>query len=307
MALRMYGLQQALELFTASADDEEGLSEDEMLVGDFVTDGGQSVVLSGEALSRMSEVCLTCQTWTHCYLTMMLVEMVAMAAMVMERTVSHWMSEPEHEDSNSDSEDTFVYDWCEAEPNSISPEFPEFQEQTCPSDEAKNAKTPFECFQLFFTTVLVTILTTQTNMYADQLRTATAPSPSNRWHVVSIEEMLAYLGMHIAMGIVNMPSLRDFWSSNPIMQHQWFPSIMSRDRFKQILRYFHCADSNNYIPRGEEGHDPLYKVRELIDILTDRFKLCYSPGRELSIDERKVVVVRRWWRSQKSSMTIIVS
>ena len=125
----------------------------------------------------------------------------------------------------------------------------------------------------FFTMVLVTILTTQTNLCADQLCTATAASPSNRWHAVSMEEMLAYLGMHIAMGIVNMPSLRDFWSSNPIMQHQWFPSIMSRDRFKQILRYFHCADSNNYVPRGEEGHDPLYKVREHIDILTDRFRL----------------------------------
>ena len=72
------------------------------------------------------------------------------------------------------------------------------------------------------------------------------------------------------------------------MQYQWFPSIMSRDRFKQILRYFHCADSNNYVPRGEEGHDPLYEVREHIDILTDRFRLCYSPGRELSIDESMI-------------------
>lgn len=46
-----------------------------------------------------------------------------------------------------------------------------------------------------------------------------------------------------------------------------------------------CAD---YIPRGEEGHDPFYKVQELIDILTDRFQLCYSPGGELSIDESMI-------------------
>ena len=43
-----------------------------------------------------------------------------------------------------------------------------------------------------------------------------------------------------------------------------------------------------YVPRGEEGHDPLYKLREIIDILTDRFKLCYKPGRELSIDESMI-------------------
>ena len=51
MALRIYGLEQALELVTAGDDDEENLSDDEM-VGDFVTDSGQSVVLSGETLSR---------------------------------------------------------------------------------------------------------------------------------------------------------------------------------------------------------------------------------------------------------------
>ena len=56
---------------------------------------------------------------------------------------------------------------------------------------------------------LVTILVTQTNLYADRLRTAAAPSPSNRWYV-SMNEILAYIGIHVAMGIVNLPSLRHF-------------------------------------------------------------------------------------------------
>ena len=60
---------------------------------------------------------------------------------------------------------------------------------------------------------------------------------------------------------------------------------MSRDRFKQILRYFHCCDSTAYIPRGEEGHDPLYKVRRVIDILSRNFKDHFKAGCELSIDE----------------------
>lgn len=123
-------------------------------------------------------------------------------------------------DSGSDNgESAFDYDWCEADPNAICTKLPEFQEPSGPSQEARNAKTPLECFQLFFTTALVTILVTQTNLYADQLRTASAPSPSNRWYNVSMEEILAYLGIHIAMGIVNLPSLRDFWSytSTPVV------------------------------------------------------------------------------------------
>ena len=55
MALRMYGLEQALELVTTGDDDEENLSDDEM-VGDFVTDSGQNVVLSGDTLSRASDM-----------------------------------------------------------------------------------------------------------------------------------------------------------------------------------------------------------------------------------------------------------
>ena len=55
MALRMFGLEQALELVTAGDNDEENLSDDEM-VGDFVTDSGQNVVLSGETLARASDM-----------------------------------------------------------------------------------------------------------------------------------------------------------------------------------------------------------------------------------------------------------
>ena len=100
--------------------------------------------------------------------------------------------------------------------------------------------------------------------------------------------MLANLGLHIAMGIVNLPNIRDFWSMEPIIQHRWFGSIMCHDRFKQILRYFHCADQSGYIPRGEEGYDPLYKVRPIIDILSERFESLYKPNGELSIDESMI-------------------
>jgi len=103
-------------------------------------------------------------------------------------------------------------------------------------------------------------LVTQTNLYASQLRSAKVPSPSNRWEDVTPDEILAYLGLHIAMGIVNLPNIKDFWSTEPILQHQWFGSIMCCDRFKQILHYFHCADQTGYIPHGQDGHDPQYKL-----------------------------------------------
>ena len=43
-------------------------------------------------------------------------------------------------------ENAFYYDWCEAEPNAICTELPEFQEPSGSSQEARNANTPLECF-----------------------------------------------------------------------------------------------------------------------------------------------------------------
>ena len=91
---------------------------------------------------------------------------------------------------------------------------------------------PIDCFKLSFTAAVISILVTQTNLYANQLRSAKPPSPSNHRKDVSENEMLAYLGLHITMGVVNLPNIRDFWSKEPILQHQWFGSIMCRDRFK---------------------------------------------------------------------------
>ena len=53
IALQKFSVAEAVGLLTArGTNDEEELSEDEM-IGDFVTEGGESVVLSSEMLSRV--------------------------------------------------------------------------------------------------------------------------------------------------------------------------------------------------------------------------------------------------------------
>ena len=71
-----------------------------------------------------------------------------MEGMVMKEAV-RVLSRNEHEtgDSGPDNgENAFDYDWCEVEPNAICTELPEFQEPSGPSQEARNANTPLECF-----------------------------------------------------------------------------------------------------------------------------------------------------------------
>ncbi|BFZ08488.1 hypothetical protein BsWGS_11527 [Bradybaena similaris] len=60
---------------------------------------------------------------------------------------------------------------------------------------------------------------------------------------------------------------------------------MSRDRFKSILSFFHLNDNTTAIPRGENWHDPLHKVRPLVDHLTSGFRSLYTPEQNICIDE----------------------
>ena len=63
---------------------------------------------------------------------------------------------------------------------------------------------------------------------------------------------------------------------------------MSRDRFLEILRYLHLVDSTLQKKKGEEGYDPLFKVRFLVDHLAAVYPQYYFPSRYLSIDEMMV-------------------
>jgi len=304
MAVETFSAEEiALLVSDVVCEDEE--SSDDEYAGDFTTSDGQTFVLSSESLyhsSRMTssmpfpsemDSLLLCETSDFDTANDDRSE-TGGDEIIDEDDGAACRNDGNSEtvDSSNEADDSrdweFEYKWCDVEENFAEPDLPDFCEPVGVSGEARSAKSPFECFTLFFTSAVISILVTQTNLYASQLRSAKVPSPSNRWEDVTTDEMLAYLGLHIAMGIVNLPNIKDFWSTEPILQHQWFGSIMCRDRFKQILRYFHCADQTGYIPHGQDGHDPLYKLRDIIDILSERFELLYNPNRELSIDESMI-------------------
>ena len=84
---------------------------------------------------------------------------------------------------------------------------------------------------------------------------------------------MAFIGLNIAMGIINCSDVRDFWSTEPILSHPWFPSIMSMDKFLQLLSYLHLNNNNN-----NAGNDKLVKVRPFLDYLVGQCKRQYKPS-----------------------------
>ena len=94
--------------------------------------------------------------------------------------------------------------------------------------------------------------------------------------------------MVIAMGVVSLPTLHDYWSTDTILSHPWFRTVMSRKRFNEILRYLHVVDNTTEPDRSVSGYDKLWKVRPLITLLSENCVKYYSTHPQVSIDESKI-------------------
>ena len=70
---------------------------------------------------------------------------------------------------------------------------------------------------------------------------------------------------------------------------------MSRDRFSLLLRFLHLNDSTKYIPKGEPGYDPPYKLRPLVDPFIANFKAAFNLGHEIAVDEGMIGFKGRLW------------
>lgn len=81
------------------------------------------------------------------------------------------------------------------------------------------AATPLEMFLLFFTSAMVHLVCEATNQYAVYCLLSTGKDPDN-WVPVSYNELLSFLGVHVAMSIVQFPHYQHYWwTGSPILGH----------------------------------------------------------------------------------------
>ena len=139
-----------------------------------------------------------------------------------------------------------------------------------------------EFFCKFFDDDLFHLLLTQTNLYAAQQRI-------RHWHDVTKNEMKAFLGILVAMGCHQVPSLEMFWSSDPLFRIEPIASIMTRVRFRKILQALHVNDNSQAPSRDDVMFDKLHKLRPMIDMLNNGFQKQSIASTSQSIDEAMVL------------------
>ena len=143
-------------------------------------------------------------------------------------------------------------------------------------------------FNAMFTYDMWDLIVTETNRYHDQQATAEPAKHKGKWNPVTREEMEAFLGIIILMGIVKLPRLKMYWSNDRLVHQERISSVMSQARFLQIWRYFHLADNSSAVPRGQPGFDKIYRVKEFLNFILRNSQRLYRVNRDVSIDETMV-------------------
>ena len=151
-------------------------------------------------------------------------------------------------------------------------------------------KEKMDFYNLFLTDELIDLMTAETNRYAEQEIDRHRPLRRNSryksWKPVDSVEMKKFIGILYLMGIVRLPTIELYWSRDVLYRFNGFTSVMSRNRFQEILRFWHFSNNEEEVSR-------LGKVMPLIDHLNNKMKEIYQPERGLSIDESMML-----WRGR---------
>lgn len=151
--------------------------------------------------------------------------------------------------------------------------------------------TPFDYMRLYFSDDLVDAIVAETNRYADQyiaLNPIPPHSPVRNWVPTNHDELVAFLGLCLLMGLVYKPRMAMYWSGDEIYRTPVFAQVMTRDRFLLILRLLHCND-NKATDITDPDRDRLHKIRPVISILRRNCATVVQPGRDLCVDESLVL------------------
>ena len=116
-------------------------------------------------------------------------------------------------------------------------------------------------------------ITTQTNIYANQLKGLNPLATS--------EEIKVVISILLLSGYCRVPYHELYWSTSPDTHNESVSKAISRNRFREIFSNLHIRDNTDI------DDDCYYKVRPLFDILNTNFKNFVSAN-NFSVDESMI-------------------
>ncbi|KAF9410214.1 hypothetical protein HW555_010651 [Spodoptera exigua] len=149
------------------------------------------------------------------------------------------------------------------------------EKEYCEPDFLENLENPVQFFELFFDEEVFELLRSETEKNAIQ-----KGKHAFRITTTDIKHFIAIL---LLSGYNSVSRYRMYWEQRVDCSFPTVAALMSRNRFEDLLRYFHVADNNNLDPS-----DKFAKVRPLWKLLNARWVKYYPGDKNLSIDESMI-------------------
>lgn len=157
--------------------------------------------------------------------------------------------------------------------------------------QGQTPQTELDFFTLYFTDELIIELVNETNRYAREKIQQNTPLCKRSiwwsWTDVTHEEMKAFFGVLINMGLHPKPELDDYFSTDITNYQPFFSNIFSKTRFMQIFWNLHVSPPDRNGPvRGTLTRSG--KVRKVVEYLDKQYRKYYVPEHKISVDESTV-------------------
>ena len=130
---------------------------------------------------------------------------------------------------------------------------------------------PLEYFSMFFPDTILETVVEQTNLYSVQKCLKSVDT--------NIDEIKTLIGMEILMGIIVLPSYRNYWSRS--LRFPIIADAMPRNRYELLRRYIHFVDND----AEHDVNDKLFKIKPVLDAVR-RECVKVEPEEFHSIDEQ---------------------
>ena len=136
-----------------------------------------------------------------------------------------------------------------------------------------------ECFHKFIGEDMWQLFAEQTNIYANQFLAGNPnlkpPSRARRWMDTNPTEMKTLAGLLILHRIVQKRENGMYFSKRESIVMPYFAQIMTKERFRLLLKFLHFADNSKFDP--DQHHKELCKIQPILDQLKSKFSSVYTP------------------------------
>jgi hypothetical protein len=144
--------------------------------------------------------------------------------------------------------------------------------------------TPLDYFKLMLPDNFYSHISAETIAYARRCQDEKGED-DDLWDPPTGEEIRAYFGLNILMGISPRHSYCDYWKDDDFLGIPGFRNAMTLNRYEKITQYLHINNAAARTPRNDPDYHPVNKVKPIYDLAKSKFKQFYQHGTEISIDE----------------------